>query len=261
MFAKHSDTNTTELPIEYTDIFNQRAGSYHFAMANWPNARFNEFDALLEITDLKKDQVVLDYPSGGGYLGQFVPHDIQLIHLESCEVFQRFCSLNSAFASKLCHQGELPLQDKSADWVLSLAGLHHESNKLGLFKEMARVLKPDGQLVIADASQNSKTAQFLDQWVNQYNPMGHNGEYFNSQTLIELESAGLELISLQEKHYHWEFESKNQAAQYCQQLFGISLANLSQVERALEHYLGFDILPNGVGLKWQLQFIHCQNNH
>lgn len=261
MFAHGNEISIDKLPVEYTDIFNERAGSYHFAMANWPQARYNEFKALLECTDFRANQVVLDYPSGGGYLSRYVPHNIELIHLESCEAFQRFSNLNSSFTSQLCQQGKLPQQDETADWILSLAGLHHETNKLSLFKDMARVLKPSGQLVIADARQGSKTALFLDQWVNQYNPMGHIGEYFNQLTLEQLETAGLEVINLKEKHYSWEFESKAQAAHYCQQLFGISLASLAQVEQALEHYLGFDETANGVGLKWQLQFIHCHKRN
>jgi SAM-dependent methyltransferase len=258
MFAKHSDINTTELPIEYTDIFNQRAGSYHFAMANWPLARHQEFDALLQYTNFKTGQQILDYPSGGGYLSRFVPHDIQLTHIESCETFERFCRLNSAFDSELSKQGKLPKPDNSIDWFLSLAGLHHESNKQGLFTEISRVLKPGGQLVIGDASQDSKTALFLDEWMGQFNPMGHHGQYFNKVTLQELEDAGLTVKSVREEKYHWVFKSKQQAAHYCQQLFGISLATVQQVETALDRYLGFENLKNGIGLKWQLQFIHCQ---
>ncbi len=92
---------------------------------------------------------------------------------------------------------------ESVDWILSLAGLHHEADKLALFHEMARVLKVKAQVVLADASEGSLTARFLDEWVGRYNPQGHTGEYFTENTIAELEASGLSVNSIFEKKYHW----------------------------------------------------------
>lgn len=242
---------------DYKDIFNQRADSYHKAMLDYPSARDQEFQAVMDMVRFAKDDVVIDYPAGGGYLSWYVPKDIDLIHVETSELFAELGYSRSPFPQQLCSSNALHQQDNSVDWILSVAGLHHQLDKLPLFKEFARALRPGGQLVIADASQGSKTARFLDDWVGCHSSTGHTGSYFNDTTLKELNRAGLALLRLKEKHYHWTFNTKAEAAHYCKLMFGADMATQAQVQDALEQYLGFDILEHGVGLKWQLQFISC----
>lgn len=44
----------------------------------------------------------------------------------------------------------LPLPDTSVDWVTSNCVLNHASNKLQVWKEIARILKPGGRFVVSD---------------------------------------------------------------------------------------------------------------
>lgn len=242
---------------DYRDIFNQRADSYHRAMLEYPQARDQEFQAVLDMVRFAKDDVVLDYPAGGGYLSWYVPENIKLTHIETSRLFAELGHSRSPFPLQLCECEQLLQADNSVDWILSIAGLHHVMDKLPLFKEFARTLRPGGQLIIADASQGSKTATFLDDWVGSHSSTGHTGSYFNDTTLTELNRAGMALLRLQEKHYHWRFADKAQAARYCKLMFGVDMATEAEVVAALEQYLGFDTMSDGVGLKWQLQFISC----
>ncbi len=98
------NNDMTEQPIHYSDIFNQRADSYHYAMKTWPFARQQEFSALLDMTSFDNHQLVLDYPAGGGYLGGHVPHDTNLIHLESSEEFSLYCKKIAAFLRNYVNQ-------------------------------------------------------------------------------------------------------------------------------------------------------------
>lgn len=255
MFDKAMDILTQNQ--EYKDIFNQRADSYHKAMLEYPQARDQEFQAVLDMVRFAKDDTVIDYPAGGGYLSWYVPRDIQMVHVETSELFAELGHSRSPFPQQLCACNEIDQNCNSVDWILSVAGLHHVMNKLPLFKEFARTLRPGGQLVMADASQGSKVARFLDDWVGSHSSTGHTGSYFNDTTLKEINRAGLALLRLQEKHYHWRFPSKQDAARYCKLMFGADLASEAEMLEALEQYLGFEQLEQGVGLKWQLQFISC----
>lgn len=242
---------------EYKHIFTQRADAYHHAVKACPRARDQEFQTVLDLVRFAKDDVVLDYPANGGYLSWYVPDHIRLTHVETCELFSALSYSGSPFQQQLCHDEALIQDDNSVDWILSIAGLHRVMNKQQLFKEFARSLKPGGQLVLGDASQSSPVAQFLDEWVSNHSTTGYAGSYFNEQTLAELNQAGLALLRLQEKHYHWIFPTKLDAARYCKQVFGVDMATDQEVLTALEHYLGFDPMARGVGLKWQSRLISC----
>ena len=44
----------------------------------------------------------------------------------------------------------LPLQDETVDWVTSNCVLNHASDKLKVWKEITRILKPEGHFVVSD---------------------------------------------------------------------------------------------------------------
>ena len=244
----------------YQEIFNQRADAYHQAMLDWPKAREQEFQALLKGLQIKPAARILDVPAGGGYLANYLPNNVKLHHLETsklfADLFHQHCHSGSCHPLSLCDLDQLPEQDNSIDIALSLAGLHHTEDKQPLFRELYRCLKPGGLLVLADAQEDSATARFLDGWVNDHNKMGHQGWYLNQQTRQQLESCGFECIGHENRDYHWCFENKQQAGEYCKLMFGIDQANSCEVSDALASELGFDEINDGTtGLRWQLHFI------
>lgn len=245
-----------ERPLSYKDIFNQRADAYHKAMLDWPNARNEEFEAILKKLVVDEQTRVIDIPAGGGYLANYLPKETQLIHLETSELFTELGHSGSPHPLKLCSLDTLPIRDASIDIVLSLAGLHHTEDKTPLFKEIFRCLTAGGKCVIADAGADSPTANFLDGWLSDHNSMGHSGWYLDSSTTDDLTMAGFTGTSKETRQYHWIFSSKEEAGAYCKLMFGIDLASIDEISNALNQYLGFDPLPDGdIGLKWQLDFI------
>ena len=246
----------------YQAIFDQRADAYHKAMLDWPSARDQEFQAILSGLDIIPNMRILDVPSGGGYLANYLPNDTHIHHIETSELFaklfEQHCHSGSRHPITLCRLDNLPDASNTIDLALSLAGLHHTEDKKPLFGELFRVLKAEGVLVLADAHKDSKTADFLDGWMGQHNSMGHHGWYFSSQDLIDLEQAGFIVTKAENRNYYWCFDSSQQAADYCKLMFGIDLASATEIENALDQLLGFETLANGkVGLHWQLHFITC----
>lgn len=241
----------------YKDIFNQRAALYHEAMHFLPHARDQEFITLLSLADLQPNQAIIDMPSGGGYLAQYMPVDIKLFHLEISEQFANLAHDITSHPMLLVEENHLPFEDNSIDRFLSLAGLHHIEDKTPIFKEIQRVLKPGGKAVIADAYQGSPVASFLDQCVNEYNPMGHQGIYLSDETINEMCASGLTVTSSDPYQYIWQFPSLEHMVEYCRKIFGMSKGRAQDIEQSIAKYLGFNQESNHIQMNWALEFIQC----
>ena len=102
---------------------------------------------------LPEQSVVLDLGSGTGFFTQHIVHrypHAQVIGLDIAEGMLRYASTQHVDAQWLCADAEyLPLADNSVDVIFSSLAIQWCNNLPQLFCEIARVLKPGGQLCIA----------------------------------------------------------------------------------------------------------------
>jgi len=152
---------------DYSSIFNQRGKWYHQSMMKIPDARDNEFKLLLKGLLLEPKDVVLDFPSGGGYLKKYLPKGIETIELE---VSKAFAKINNC---KISDWSNLPYPNEKFNAVFCCASLHHVSraDRRKFFAETYRVLIPGGILCIADIDKNEPVALFLNNFVDRHNSM------------------------------------------------------------------------------------------
>ena len=95
-------------------------------------------------------KVVVDIPSGSGFISnEFVKKgatvkalDLYPEKIEAEGVEKLYADMND----------ELPLEDEVADIILCQEGIEHIHNQFGLLKELNRVLKPRGMLIITTPS-------------------------------------------------------------------------------------------------------------
>ena len=245
-------------PQSYQEIFQARGNSYDLAMAQYPNARDNEFITLIERLSPKADQLILDMPSGGGYLARYQSSNKQLVALDACSTF--FTNhANTATNKVISKLTKLPFANNSFDGLASLAGLHHEFDKLAIFQEMHRVLKPEAKCCIADVAEHSNVAMFLDTIVDKYNSLGHQGSYLNSETLQQLTQAGFKITSSDIVDISWQFKHMHELVDFTQKLFGLDKLSIVQHSRFLSEtigLLGIKETQAGVQLNWQLNYIN-----
>ena len=240
----------------YQKIFNERGDAYHAAMEFSPNSRDREFELIINQADLKSGQILCDMPSGGGYLQNYIDDiDIELVLIEPSREFYDRISLSSGNSAYLCELDKLPLDTKSLDAIISLAGLHHANYKLQIFKEMYRVLKQGGRLCIADVREGSSVDDFLNIFIDRYNSSGHEGDFINKDFYKLIEMAGFDIILKKPICYSWDFSSKEAMAKYCKLLFGVDKANEDEVLDGIEKYLGYEEIDNRCHLNWELEFI------
>ncbi len=244
----------------YRDIFNQRGRSYHAAMERYPLARREEFEWAIRYAGLSAGQRLCDVPSGGCYLQQWLPDDIDLVSIETSTEFIECArsNINDNNTILVCEDlGDIPIESGSADRALSLAGSHHLDDRPAFYREVQRILKPGGLFALADVEEGSGADGFLNVFVDRYNSMGHKGDFLRPAAVQELELAGFEVLAHEPRDYWWRFDRQEQMVEFCRLLFCIDQATDEQILRAIEDYLGYRLLDSQCCMRWSLYFFQA----
>lgn len=237
--------------LSYADIFNHRANLYHQAMTLYPNARDEEFRLLLKLLNAQNTDTILDVPSGGGYLQNRLPKDAKLVSLDPSASFCGYAKADDILNSSISNT---PFEDSYFDKFFSLSGLHHLNDKRPFFEEAYRILKAHGILAIADVAVDTRTAFFLNEFIDKVNPQGHTGIFLDNEIIEQLKSCGFRVIH-ELKKLAWVFENSDEMGHFCKLLFGAE-CDLATMKRGLNDYMGFNVNDNGkTFLNWELLYI------
>jgi len=239
----------------YRTVFTQRGEWYHSAMRAVPNARQFEFETVIDVAAIEAGHVVFDIPSGGGYLSRFLEVPIELVSVETSEIFLSQAEQRVARESLLCEKmTELPVKSEIAYRVISVAGLHHEENQPEFFREALRLLKPEGRLCLADVRADSAVDRFLNEFVNRHNSMGHRGIFLGSHTRDQIEQIGFQILQAEPIAYEWCFANVVEMTSYCRNLFGLDRATSEEIIEGITEYLGFVKDDKNCRMNWELYF-------
>ena len=243
---------------EYRQIFDARGHLYNDAMSVSPGARELERATLLAAITFAAGQQVLDAPAGGGFVADGVQAltggSTRLICVEPSRRFS--VPIGDRYPVLTCPLQEIPLPDASVDVMLSLAGLHHLANRAAVYAEWARLLRPGGQLAVADVTEDTGTAEFLNGFVDKHTPGGHEGMFIGSAEFSAgLAAAGLDVTRDALEDVPWHFPDRIAMGEFCHTLFGIETAKPPHVAAALEHSVGTsELRDGGLALHWQLRY-------
>lgn len=91
----------------------------------------------------------------------------------------------------------IPMKDSSFDWVTCVNSLHCLEAPDQAIGEMARVLRPEGKLLLIDWSRESWLCQLLDAWCRRFDPT-HVAMYRPGEVKQMLERAGLSLLAIED---------------------------------------------------------------
>lgn len=125
------------------------------------------------VAGIKKGELAADIGSGTGFLSEgLLQNGLNVIAIDfSEEMINQLESKYSNFAGFDCRQGEaenLPLDDNSVDYSMANMYLHHVENPLTAIKEMTRILKSGGKLVITDLDEHNfefLRLEHFDRWM------------------------------------------------------------------------------------------------
>lgn len=238
------------LVTEYDAIFDQRGSLYHQAMASAPRARDVEFAQLFAHYPMSANERLIDVPSGGGYLGQFLQRSqpalpVQLCNLEFSPGFGPTPQIVDPY-------GVWPLKRGCADRVVCLAATHHIQHLDKLLENLHHVLRQGGLLHIADVKPESGIATFLDTFVDRHTSTGHRGNYRYFDTMVW--PSWLEILALETRPCAWRFDTVQQMLLFCQSLFGLGQDAFDGLEEALHSNIGVRKSDSSVELLWELSY-------
>ena len=174
----------------YADIFEKRAAEYHHAMLRSPHARDAEFHAVLDPIREASSGLVCDMPSGGGYLADYLRPGMDYLAIDPATDF--FVEWRRPLQRLLAKITDVPLADGSVDYIVSLAGLHHEPSLPRVFGEMRRLLRPVGGRARGCRDRHSP-ARFLNGFVADHCPLGHDGRFLDEHCAPMLKAANFAL--------------------------------------------------------------------
>ncbi|MGM0472155.1 MAG: class I SAM-dependent methyltransferase [Bacillota bacterium] len=145
---------------------------YFDRVANdWDSMRSSFFSTKVrekayEIAGLQEKKIAADIGAGTGFITEgLLERGIKVIAVDQSSKMLNI--INDKFKSKgnlECRQGDakkLPLKDKSVDYVFANMFLHHVEYPKDTIKEMTRILKEGGRLVITDLDKHD--FEFLQQ--------------------------------------------------------------------------------------------------
>jgi ubiquinone/menaquinone biosynthesis C-methylase UbiE len=130
-------------------------------------------EKIYQVAEVEKGRTVADLGAGTGFITEgLIKNGVNVIAVDqSIAMLQK---LEEKFLSSglvKCLNGEaenLPIEDNSVDYAMANMYLHHVETPLAAIREMVRILKPGGKVVITDLDEHSfeflKTEQH-DKWM------------------------------------------------------------------------------------------------
>lgn len=178
--------------------------SYFAQMAEeWDALRATMFsdavrEAALARAALHPQAVVADVGAGTGFLAQGLAPRVARVHVvdnspEMLSVARRNLATFDNVEFWVAEGTSLPFADVSLDAILANMYLHHMADPAAAIREMSRVLKPGGRLVITDLSEHSYTwlrEEHHDVWLG----------FARGQVQAWFEAAGLVNVWVEDTH-------------------------------------------------------------
>ncbi len=118
-------------------------------------------DELLKLVAVKPDEIVLDLACGPGILTEEIAKYAK--HVTAVDATKKMIEICQAknienITAIQATAEKLPFADNSFDCIVNRLAIHHFFDPDKVLKEMKRVLKPNGKIIIADIHSSSNIA-------------------------------------------------------------------------------------------------------
>ncbi|MFW2487820.1 class I SAM-dependent methyltransferase [Clostridium chromiireducens] len=178
---------------------NQSKEYFDKVASKWDNMRTDFFSDGVRLiayktANIEEGKIAADIGAGTGFITEgLIKNNLKVIAIDQSEEMLNLLKDKFSYYKDLeCVQGKgenIPIEDKSVDYVFANMFLHHVENPIIVLKEMYRILKSGGKLVITDLDEHNyeflKTEQY-DVWMG-----------FDRNKILEwFKDAGLENVTI-----------------------------------------------------------------
>ncbi len=117
-------------------------------------------EKALAIAGVKPGKLAADIGAGTGFITEgLIQKGLKVIAVDQSEdmlieMRRKFAGLDG-IAYRIGEAEDLPIPDETVDYVFANMYLHHVESPLAAIKEMVRILKPGGRLVITDLDEHA----------------------------------------------------------------------------------------------------------
>jgi SAM-dependent methyltransferase len=239
--------------MEYKN-FSKRAKNFDYAKKKYKKILKNENMCAVTILDVKKGEKILHLFAGGIYIDEYIDVECELI---KTDVIQELCDLSQI--QKISME-KIPYDNNSFDKVLIMTSLHHfnENERKIIYDEVKRVLKIGGFFILSDVIKKSHQEKFLNVFVNNNNPCGHLGLFFDEVDKNLLLDSGFLDVQCKIYKYTWDFESIDELNDFCYNLFYLQNMDKDNIYEEVKKYLEVYKKDDKIYWKWELIFFICQ---
>lgn len=157
--------------MENKEYFNEVAGQWDTMRQSFFSEEVRE--TALKIAEVTAGKIAADIGAGTGFLTEaLLKHGLKVIAIdhssEMLEQLKRKFGDSDRLEVQLGESEQLPLPDNTVDYVFANMYLHHVESPADAIREMTRILKPSGVMVITDAREHNfeflRTEQH-DRWL------------------------------------------------------------------------------------------------
>lgn len=232
-----------------------------WAMAEYGDARRAELDHLCAQVDLPETGTLLDLQAAGGFVADAIlarsGGGIHCICVEpSAALRARLAPQHTVYADEI--HDLVSVADASIDVALGLAGLHHSRSVERTLAEVFRVLVPGGQFGLCDVAPASPVARWLNEFVNEYNPNGHDGRFVARERIESLlRETGYVDIHTSVASVPWRFPADADLLRFFAGLFGLQ-CDEQTIARGIERYFDVDRSDGAVTVDWSLIYARAR---
>jgi SAM-dependent methyltransferase len=137
----------------------------HQQFSSVPHSRINALvfiERFIQENEIK-NKVVVDVSAGSGFVAGLW-HDAGA-KVEAFDKFPEIFKHDSLKCSEIELNAKLPIASNHADYVLLMETIEHIPDQLQLLKELSRILKPNGKLIITKPNNSNFSGRIANLWL------------------------------------------------------------------------------------------------
>lgn len=232
-----------------------------WAMAEYADARGAELERLCAQVRLPESGTLLDLQAAGGFVADAIAARsggrIHCVCVEpSAALRARLAPQHTIYADEI--DDLVSVADASIDVALGLAGLHHSRSAARTLAEVFRVLVAGGQFGLCDVAPASPVARWLNEFVNEHNPNGHDGRFIARERIESLLcETGYVDVHTSVESVPWRFAGDADLLRFFTGLFGLQ-CDAETIARGIARYFDVDRSDGGVTVGWELIYAQAR---